>query len=154
MFIAPRTSLEYGIVASVLVYLLHAFFEQLQMYRTARPALTVRMPVGMFRIQSTLSSNLSPLSVGTFYPVRNMSKTHWLPAAQTIEKLTNDCLSLYFALLRKISQLANPHHYPFIIPHIIREIHALIPLHKDQQPIRNIKPRSPRPLRSREKRQY
>ena len=120
----------------------------------ARPALTVRMQVGMFRIQSTLSSHLSPLSVGTFHPVRYMSKTHLLPAAQTIERLTKNCLSLYFALLRKISQLANPHDYTFIIPHFIRELHVLIPLHKEQQPIRNIKPRSPRRLRSREKRQY
>ena len=120
---------------------------------TARLALTVRMQVGMFRIQSTLSSHLSPLSVGTVHPVSNMSKTHLLPVAQTIERLTNECLSPYFALLRKISQLANPHHSPFIILHFIHELHVLIPLQKDQQHIRNSKPHSPRRLRPREKRQ-
>ena len=120
---------------------------------TARLALTVRMQVGMFRIQSTLSSHLSPLSVGTVHPVSNMSKTHLLPAAQTIERLTNDCLSPYFALLRKISQLANPHDYPFIILHFIHGLHVFIPLQKYQQRIRNIKPHSPRRLRPTEKRQ-
>ena len=117
----------------------------------ARPALTVRMQVVIFEIQRMLLPHFSPVSVGIALPVRKMSRTYLLPAAQTIERLTNSYLSPYFALLWDISQLANRHQHPFMISNFILELHVLITFHKGQQPIRNDKPQSPRRLRSREK---